>query len=202
MARAQATARLFVAVDPPVEVCEQLVAWAKVAVRSLGLRKGSAGPVRVLDAELLHVTLCFLGERPVGEIEAIVGALAECARVVGRLEIGAPLWLPPRRPRALAVEVRDEDGVDPGESLAMLQGALCGALARACGYREERRRFRAHVTLARLREDRRHGPGLGRELPPTPALSFSPGAVILYRSWLSPAGASYEALAERTLVPS
>jgi len=202
MARAQATARLFVAVDPPAEVCEQLAAWAKVAVRSLGLRKGSVGPVRVLDPELLHVTLCFLGERPVGEIEAIAGALAECARVVGRLEIGAPLWLPPRRPRALAVEVRDEDGVDPGESLAMLQGALCGALARACGYREERRRFRAHVTLARLREDRRRGSGVGSELPATPALSFTPGAAILYRSWLSPAGASYEALAECTLVPS
>jgi RNA 2',3'-cyclic 3'-phosphodiesterase len=203
MARAQATVRLFVAVDPPAEICERLAAWARVAVRSLGLRLGSSGSVRVLDPELLHVTLCFLGERPVGEIEAIAGALAECARAVGRLEIGAPLWLPPRRPRALAVEVREEDGVGREESLVALQEALCGALARACGYREERRRFRAHVTLARLGGDRRRGsPGAGRELPATPALSFTPGALVLYRSRLSPAGASYEALAEYTLAPS
>ena len=69
------TARLFVAVDPPQEVCEQLAAWAKVAVRGLGLRKGASSPVRVLDPELLHVTLCFLGERPLAEIAAIEEAV-------------------------------------------------------------------------------------------------------------------------------
>jgi hypothetical protein len=34
-----------------------------------------------------------------------------------------------------------------------------------------------------------------RTLPPTPALSFVPSELILYRSWLSPDGASYEAIA-------
>ncbi len=203
MARAQATARLFVAVDPPAEVCERLVAWARVAVRGLGLRLSSSGSVRVLDPELLHVTLCFLGERPVHEIEAIADALTECAKAVGRLQIGAPLWLPPRRPRALAVEVREEDGAGRDASLVALRRCLCGALARACGYEEERRRFRAHVTLARLGGDRRtRGAGVERELPATPALSFTPAAVVLYRSRLSPAGASYESLAESALVPS
>lgn len=115
---------------------------------------------------------------------------------VGELSIGAPLWLPPRRPRALAVEVRD----DPEGGLTALHGALVEALARACGYREERRRYRAHVTLARMREGPRASGG-GRVLPATPALSFTPASIVLYRSWLSPAGASYEALARRTLVP-
>lgn len=202
MVRAHATARLFVAIDPPADVCEQLAAWATGAVRDLGLRRGSSAPVRVLEPESLHVTLCFLGERPVGEIDAIAGALDECAAPVGELWIGAPLWLPPRRPRALAVEVHEPDGADPGESLAALHGGLCGALARACGFREERRRFRAHVTLARLRHDRNRGSGLERSLPATPPLSFTPATVVLYRSWLSPAGASYEALAARTLAPS
>jgi hypothetical protein len=40
-----------------------------------------------------------------------------------------------------------------------------------------------------------------RVLAPTPALSFTPASVVLYRSWLSPAGAAYEALATRTLIP-
>jgi 2'-5' RNA ligase len=192
-----ATARLFVAVDPPAEACEELTAWARSAVRGLGVRdETTTSSVRVLDPELLHVTLCFLGNRQVAEIAPIGESLAECAMSVGELSIGAPLWLPPRRPRALAVEVRD----DPDGGLAALHAALVQALARACGYEAERRRFRAHVTLARMREGPR-GSSAGRVLPATPALSFTPAAIVLYRSWLSPAGASYEALAAHTLTP-
>jgi 2'-5' RNA ligase len=198
-----ATARLFVAVDPPPDVCEQLTVWAKVAVRSLGLRRGASSPVRVLDPELLHVTLCFLGERPLAQIATLDEALAACAAPVGELQIGAPVWLPPRRPRTLGVEVRDGEDGDPAESLGALHEGLLDALAKACGFKRERRRFRAHVTLARMKGDRGRGYGIERApLPPTPPLSFTPGALVLYRSWLSPAGASYEALARRTLAPS
>ena len=41
-----------------------------------------------------------------------------------------------------------------------------------------------------------------RELPPTPALAFTPEGVLLYRSWLAPDGASYEELASATLMPA
>jgi 2'-5' RNA ligase len=187
------TARLFVAVDPPAEACEELTAWARSAVRGLGVREQTPSSVRVLDPELLHVTLCFLGNRQVAEIAPIGESLAECAMSVGELSIGAPLWLPPRRPRALAVEVRDNSE----GGLAALHEALVRALA---GYEEERRRFRAHVTLVRMREGPR-GSAPARVLPATPALSFTPASIVLYRSWLSPAGASYEALATRTLTP-
>jgi RNA 2',3'-cyclic 3'-phosphodiesterase len=191
------SARLFVAIDPPAEVCEELAAWTRSAVRELGRIGGKTSSVRVLDPELLHVTLCFLGNRPVEQITTIGEALEECAGGVGELAIGAPVWLPPRRPRALAVEVRD----DADGGLEALHEMLVPALARACGYAEERRRFRAHVTLARMREGPRGRAG-ERVLPPTPALSFAPASLVLYRSWLSPAGASYEALAKRTLLPS
>jgi 2'-5' RNA ligase len=191
------TARLFVAVDPPAEACAELTAWARSAVRGLGVRDEKTSSVRVLDPALLHVTLCFLGNHPVAEIATIGESLAESALPVGELSIGAPLWLPPRRPRALAVEVRDS----PEGGLVTLHEALVGALAGACGYVQERRRFRAHVTLARMREGPRGSRG-ERVLPATPALSFTPESVVLYRSWLSPAGASYEALARSTLVPS
>jgi 2'-5' RNA ligase len=194
--------RLFVAVDPPQEVCEQLAAWAKVAVRGLGLRKGASPPVRVLDPGLLHVTLCFLGERPLAEIAAIEDVLAACAAPAGELRTGAPVWLPPRRPRTLGVEVRDSENCDPAESLLTLHESLLQALARVCGLEAERRRFRAHVTLARMKDDRGRGYGIERSsLPATPVLSFTPQALVLYRSWLSPAGASYEALASHALTP-
>jgi 2'-5' RNA ligase len=192
-----ASARLFVAVDPPVQVREALAAWTRSAIRGLGASAGRTPSVRVLDPELLHVTLCFLGDRPVGEIAAIGQALEECAQAVGELSVGAPVWLPPRRPRALAVEVRD----DADGGLEGLHEALVRALARTCGYEEGRRRFRAHLTLARMREGPR-GQARAHTLPATPPLSFTPASIVLYRSWLSPAGASYEALARSTLVPS
>jgi RNA 2',3'-cyclic 3'-phosphodiesterase len=192
-----AVARLFIAVDPPADVCEELAAWARTAIRGLGPRGGGSAGVRVLDPELLHVTLCFLGSRPVAELATIGAALEECAMSVGELSIGAPLWLPPRRPRALAVEVRD----DPEAGLAVLHETLLEALARACGFHGERGRFRAHVTLARMRDGPRRS-AAERALPATPALSFTPASIVLYRSWLSPGGASYEALSTHTLVPS
>jgi len=192
-----ATARLFVAIDPPPRAREALCAWAREAlgpVRSRGSasEKGSGAvrPLRLLAPELLHVTICFLGSRPVEEIGAIGDLLGEHATAVGELSVGAPLWLPPRRPRALAVELHEPTG-----ELARLHDALGAALA----VEEARhRRFRPHITLARMRE------GVApraRELPPTPQMEFTPTELVLYRSWLSPEGAEYEAVGSATLVP-
>ncbi|HWX98282.1 MAG TPA: RNA 2',3'-cyclic phosphodiesterase [Solirubrobacteraceae bacterium] len=193
-----ATARLFVAVDPPPEVCEELAAWARATAAGLGLRAVRSGrrPLRLLAPETLHLTLCFLGSRPVSEIDTIGAALGSAAGQVGELRVGAPLWLPPRRPRALAVEVHDDGG-----ELALLHSEVSAAIVAASDWEPERRRFRAHVTLARL------GAGLSwrsREetaLPATPQLRFTPTEVVLYRSWLSRGGASYEPLLVSELQP-
>jgi 2'-5' RNA ligase len=193
------TARLFVAVDPPPEVCDELAAWARASASGLGLRAGKGGrpPLRVLAPEALHLTLCFLGSRPVGEIDTIVAACDSCARDVGELRVGAPVWLPPRRPRALAVEVHDDGG-----GLASLQAEVSRAIAAISDWEHERRRFRAHVTLARVGGRVALGSPTGRPgLPPTPPVRFTPAAIVLYRSWLSPAGAIYEPLLSRELTP-
>jgi RNA 2',3'-cyclic 3'-phosphodiesterase len=191
-------ARLFVAVDPPAEVSRRLAEWARTAVReaSQGAREG-ASP-RVLDPELLHVTLCFLGSRPVGDIDLLAAGLAGCEGPVGELWIGAPLWLPPRRPRALAVELHDES-----EKLGRLRASVVAAVEEvspeALGGEEQtgaKRHFRPHITVARM--GRGQAPGK-RALSPTPGLSFVPIELILYRSWLSPEGASYEAVATHPL---
>jgi 2'-5' RNA ligase len=213
-------ARLFVAIDPPAAVCDELAAWTRAALG--GLRGLDAGParaggfdkVRLLAPETMHVTLCFLAERPVGEIETIADALRACpAALEHELSLGGPLWLPPRRPRALALAVHDR-----GDELERLHASVCESLSQAIDWRAERRRYRAHVTVARLnpardkRERRRRREQSAREageaaraqvvepaLPVTPRLSFEPREIVLYRSWLSPRGASYEAVAARTL---
>jgi 2'-5' RNA ligase len=189
-----ATARLFVALDPPEEVCEELAAWARRVAAASGVAQRTRGPgrpMRVLEARSLHLTLCFLGSRPVSEIDALSGALDSCAEPVGQLSVGAPLWLPPSRPRTLAVEIGDRDG-----RLARLQRSVARALTGASGWEPERRRFRAHVTVARVRDA---VPVAHTPLPATPRLSFAPETLVLYRSLLAPAGAEYEAIAVRDL---
>src|ERR1700730_5643604 len=99
-----ATARLFVAIDPPGSVRDALCAWARGALGP-GKGTGAKRPLRLLAPELLHLTICFLGSRPVEEVEAIMAALQVGATPVGELSVGAPLWLPPRRPHAVAGEL-------------------------------------------------------------------------------------------------
>jgi RNA 2',3'-cyclic 3'-phosphodiesterase len=192
------TARLFVAVDPPGDVREQLAAWARIAVREMSRRSGA--PPRLLDAELLHVTILFLGNRPVGEIESVATQLSACGGPAGKLSVGAPLWLPPRRPRTLAVELHDEEGRlgSVRESVVATLGGP-GEPQDTTARRTtptKHRHFRPHITVARMRSN---AAPRDRTLPPTPALSFEPTELILYRSWLSPEGASYEQLASYPL---
>jgi len=197
-----ATARLFVAADPPASVREQLAAWASsaaAACRSEGLGR----PLRLLDPGVLHLTLCFLGARPVHEIAAIGSALSACPAHAGELSVGAPLWLPRARPRSLAVAIHDEEG-----ELAGLHTALTRAVCAATGWEPERRRYRAHVTVARTRRQAggrsttRGALDQNPDLPATPQLRFTAESVTLYRSWLSPEGAAYEVMARCDLTPA
>lgn len=194
------TMRLFVAIDPPRPVREQLAAWARQVAAASGLRiaGGRTAPLRLLDAQSLHLTLCFLGERPAQELDAIDAALDACAADVGELSLGAPLWLPAKRARALAVQVHDRAG-----ELGGLHDELARAIAAATAWEAERRRFRAHLTVARVRGSGRGARASlsGTSLPPSPRASFSPEAVTLYRSRLAPEGAVYEALASSRLLP-
>jgi len=203
MSRA-ATARLFVAVDPPLQAREELAEWARGVAAGSSAAGSSREALRLLDAQSLHLTLCFLGSRPVGEIEALAATISACSEDACELSVGAPLWLPPKRPRALAVEIHDRSGV-----LARAQQRVSGALSRASSWEPQPHRFRPHITLARVR---RAAAGVHRGtlerprreqlLHATPRLSFTPDAIVLYRSWLAPEGASYEALASSGLLPA
>jgi RNA 2',3'-cyclic 3'-phosphodiesterase len=193
-----ASARLFVAVDAPAPVREELAAWARRAAAGSG-PDGAGRSLRLLDPDLLHLTLSFLGNRPVQEISAIASTLGACASGVGELSVGAPLWLPRKRPRALAVEIRDDR-----DELAGLHAELTAAISEATDWKPEPRRFTAHITVARTRgrvPPAQSPVGQGVSLPATPQLRFMPESVTLFRSRLSPGGASYEALARCGLEP-
>jgi RNA 2',3'-cyclic 3'-phosphodiesterase len=178
-------ARLFVALELPGSVRCALFAWAREQVDEMPR-------VRPVDPESLHVTLCFLGARPLAEVDGIIAA---CAAIAGlpaaALALGAALWLPPRRPRVLTVELADEQG-----RLAAAQSALSRALRDGGFYEPEKRPFLAHVTVARVQ---REGRPPRAELPAPEPLRFTGATVTLFRSHLGGGPARYQGLASVSL---
>jgi 2'-5' RNA ligase len=175
-------ARLFVALDLPRAVRDRLHGWART-------RLGGRDALRLVPGDDLHVTLCFLGWREERDVERLGGAVRACAAPVPGLSLREPAWLPPRRPRVLAVDLGDGAG-----ALAALQAAVSEALAARGGYEPEARPYRPHVTVARVRSGARvpARERAGLEAPGGDA--FAGAALTLYRSRLSREGARYEPL--------
>lgn len=126
--------RLFVALDLPADLRERM-GWLSTGVQG----------ARWVAPDAIHLTLRFIGE--VGEemLDDITGALRAVKGAPFPLTLGgAGHFESGRRVRALWI------GVERSEALFALQGRIESALVRA-GLEPERRKFSAHVTLARLR---------------------------------------------------
>lgn len=177
-----APARLFIALELDAAPRRALGEWAAEPVARLGLR--------ALAEEQMHVTLAFLGARPSSQVPAlarIVAARAAGTSVAG-LALGAPLWLPQRAPRVLAVAIEDGAG-----AIEALHRQLRAALAsEGLEQRDERSALLPHVSVARGRPR-----GAAREpLPRSPvSADFGASTLTLFRSHTLPSGARYEALA-------
>jgi RNA 2',3'-cyclic 3'-phosphodiesterase len=173
------SARLFAALDLPAPVRDALGAFGRTAA-------ADDFALRAVRDDALHVTLAFLGHRALDDIDPAREAVRDAAAPVPDLSLGDALWLAPRRPHVLTVEIADATG-----ALHALQERVVATLVEAVGYEPDRRRFRPHVTVARVR----HGAAPRRSgLPDAPSASFAGEAVTLYRSYLGGGPARYEAL--------
>ncbi len=174
--------RAFLAID--------LDAAARTAVAGLLERlRGSDGADRVrwVRPEGLHVTLRFLGDVEPEQVPVV-------GHHVGRetaglspfaMQLGAVRAFPsPRRPRAIALSLSPETPVVE----------LAGAVERgvvAAGFPAERRAFRPHLTLGRLRDGRL--PGVA-DLSTAAPTETDVREVVLFQSHLGPGGSRYSPL--------
>jgi RNA 2',3'-cyclic 3'-phosphodiesterase len=173
--------RLFVAVPLPGE----LQALVHHAQESLAAVRG----LRVLKPEQLHVTLAFIGEVD-AERAAIARSVVESVpdHMGGEAVMAGFLPLPsPSRARVVALELADERGV-----FASLFEAIMGGLEAGGVMMREKRPFRPHLTIARLRT-----PAAVRPRYESEQARFAVQSVCLYQSELRREGAVYTVVCRR-----
>jgi 2'-5' RNA ligase len=164
--------RLFLALRLPDNVLDELERW----------QRDQLPGVRLVRREHLHVTLAFLGHRPVGELGSIVGDLRGAAGLAGEIRLTPTRYHETRSVGMLVLG-------DEGGSAAVLADDLQERLERLGVYRRERRPWLPHLTVARWRERR---PRLQPE--PLSVGTFVPSDAAAYLSRLHPGGARYEVL--------
>lgn len=177
--------RLFVAIDIPEDI----------RTRMCGMG-GSVPGARAVPPEQLHLTLKFLGDTDTALLPDITEALAAISSAPLTISLKGVGHFPPRgTPRVLWA------GIDPVVEVTALRNTVEKALA-DIGIERERRKFSAHVTLARLHNSplKRLTQFLaGNSLFTTPV--FTVREFHLYASSLSAKGAVHTVLATFPLVP-
>jgi 2'-5' RNA ligase len=163
--------RLFLALRLPADVLDEVERWQRLELRG----------VRVVPRDHLHMTLAFLGHRPAGELDAVLGVLRELASGADGIRLTPARYRETRSVGMLVLE-------DEEDRAAALARGLHERLEQLGVYEREGRRWLPHLTVARWRER----PGLRPELPPR--RTFVPSDAAAYLSRLRPGGAEYRVL--------
>jgi 2'-5' RNA ligase len=178
--------RLFVAVDVPDHLVSELL-------RRLEPVRASIPGARWTRPEGWHVTLKFLGWTPpeaVPEVGAAAGTVASSTRRFNTRITRLGAFPKPGRAGVLWAGL-DDDGGAFAQMVKQLDDAL------ATFVEPEKRAFTPHLTLARIAPPARVGSdvldlAIGSE-------PFAVHRLTLYRSHLSPKGATYEVLGSAPL---
>ena len=191
------TIRAFVAIELSLEI--------KRSLTELIDRLGRAGVpgVRWVDPDSTHLTLKFLGNVGLEQVQAIAEVLNACAGraspfTLAIAEMGA--FPNVRSPRVVWVGLTGDL-----ESLASLQRDIVDGLAKL-GFGREERPFSPHLTLARVRDrvglqDRKK---IGQVLAAAPSpvvASMKVASISLMKSTLTQEGAIHERLVRILLTP-
>ncbi len=178
--------RSFIAIKLPTDIRDCLE-------RIINRLKPSAGDVRWVKADAIHLTLKFLGEVEEGRIPEIAACIERCVQGMPPFPLavrGLGAFPGDNSPQVIWIAAADETG-----SLAGMQRSLEEGLARV-GFTKEKRPFSPHLTLGRLKSPRGKEAvrrGLA-ELKHTDCGSFTADSVSLIKSDLTPGGPVYTVL--------
>ncbi|MDQ4082526.1 MAG: hypothetical protein M3123_06520, partial [Actinomycetota bacterium] len=152
------TLRLFVALPLPADARDRLARW-----QAESLAEATRG-ARLVPPENLHVTLAFLGRRPVAEVDAVVDEMRGAASGCDRPTLTATGY---RETRSVGMVVFDDD---EGRAARLFE-RLAAGLERIGVYERESRAWLPHVTVLRFHERPRLSP------PPPSLGAVSPSEV-------------------------
>jgi 2'-5' RNA ligase len=161
-------ARLFCALRLPDEALDALSSWQAEHIRRS----------RPVVRDNLHITLAFLGHRPVAELQPILEALRGAAAGADPIRLLPERYRETRSVGMLALK-------DLGGSATRLAADLHERLEQLGVYEREHRPWLPHVTVARFRER----PHLQPPAPQTGEVVPSDAAA--YHSVLRSGGAQY-----------
>lgn len=181
--------RLFIAVDLPDQVLDSL-RWTQNKLKNAAPDRA----VRWVKIEGIHLTLKFLGDTPVRQVDDIADVLGEAVSPHRRFELrmhGLGCFPNTNRPRVVWVGV--EGAINP---LNDLQADVERGM-QSLGFKAETRSFSPHLTLGRLsqnasRQDAiRVGEAVEANRAKVQPVSWAVDSVSLIRSQLKPGGAVY-----------
>jgi len=192
MADSEKNIRAFLAIEPPENVLQEISSLQEKLKREISGRLSWTRP------QGHHLTLKFFGDISREDINNISAAVQK--RVVAEQKLNLKIeklgvFPDARRPRVLWCAVAGDV-----ERLINLQKKLDGDFA-AIGFPAEDRSFKAHLTLARIK-DHRDIAGLSEALKKYATFAageFAADKLFLFQSNLSPQGAVYTKLAEFAL---
>ena len=183
--------RVFVAIDISDKARDKVSAYIKaLRERFRSVRAGWEKP------EKLHLTMKFLGAVDDLQLAKLTQALERTAREISpfKLQIAEPGVFPSSgKARILWLGIKDE----PGNL-----GKLSRILETECeskGFAKEKRNFKAHLTLARLKEK-------STELVEThlkesfEPVEFCVSEIVIYQSELRPTGSVYSVISKHEFV--
>jgi 2'-5' RNA ligase len=168
--------RIFVAVDISEEARRKTAAYIENLRRQFpGLRVGWDKP------EKLHLTLKFLGDTGDEQLAKLMQAAERAARQIANFKLriaGSGVFPNSRKARVLWLGVADEKG----------------------SLRDLSKDFKAHLTIARLREPEKSGKLVEKHLRENfEEVEFAVSEIVIYQSELSPQGSRYTVVSKHAL---
>ncbi|HJJ36405.1 MAG TPA: RNA 2',3'-cyclic phosphodiesterase [Methanocorpusculum sp.] len=175
--------RVFIAVEPSAEIRSNVAAVQKSLM--------GAGRLSLVSANLMHITLKFLGEIPESALDKLKQAVDTLQTSPYTIDVSRVSTFG-KPPRVVKAEVHD------GNASADLARKLDAALS-GLGYPRDAQKFSPHITIARIKE---YSPALAPKLAQIRDTAFGSSDItelLIKKSVLTPSGPIYTTIHRKAL---